>query len=129
MTLILDTHSAIWAATNQSHLLTPSALAAVSDRTSRRLLSIASCWEIAIKAGLDKLELEVPLSNLFSAFLIDLKLEVLPIRVTHTLRIAALPHHHRDPFDRMLVAQALVEDIPIVSKDPKLDAYGIRRIW
>jgi PIN domain nuclease of toxin-antitoxin system len=90
---------------------------------------MASCWEIAIKAGLKKLTLGEPSATYIPAALTRTGFELLPITLTHATGVETLAQHHRDPFDRLLVAQANVEAIPIVSADVALDAYGVRRLW
>ncbi len=94
----------------------------------RVLLSRASAWEIAIKVSIGKLPLKTPLSQLLGEIAKD-TVEVLDIADAHILRVSTLPHHHRDPFDRMIIAQALEEDLPIVGSDGMFDAYGVRRIF
>ena len=110
---------------------------AESDRPlpqSRTRRTIGCCgagtiWEIAIKAGLKKLNLSRPYRPWIEQAITGLAVTILPITVEHADVQAGLPHHHRDPFDRLLVAQALVENMPVVSADAQLDAYGINRLW
>ena len=101
----------------------------MADPDLRLLLGVASGWELAIKESLGKLRLTVPLQDLLLAAPATAMVEWLPILPAHMVRVASLPRHHGDPFDRLIVAQALIEGIPIVSADPALDAYGVRRIW
>jgi PIN domain nuclease of toxin-antitoxin system len=93
------------------------------------LASIASLWEIAIKHSLGKLQLSQPFEEIFPHHLAVNSIALLPIRLEHVAQTSNLPFHHRDPFDRLLVAQAFVEEIPILSGDGALDAYGVERIW
>ncbi len=93
------------------------------------LVSAGSCWEIAIKCGLGKLSLGSPFEQFLWPQLRANNIEVLPISADHLNRVGTLPHHHRDPFDRLLGAQAIVEGVPVLSGDTAVDASGIERIW
>lgn len=93
------------------------------------MFSPASCWEIAIKISLGKWQLNRPYEEFLDIGLVQYGFLMLPIQPAHTARLIGMPFHHKDPFDRLLVAQALVEQITIVSADGQLDAYGITRIW
>jgi PIN domain nuclease of toxin-antitoxin system len=128
MRLLLDSHTLIWAADNPAKL-SPRAQGLIQDPSHDRLFSAASLWEIGIKVGLGKLPLSLPYRQWMNRAMDDLGLVVLPITLNHAERQSILPWHHRDPFDRMLVAQALIEDVPLVSADPAVDAYGILRLW
>jgi PIN domain nuclease of toxin-antitoxin system len=101
----------------------------LEDAGNRKLVSIASYWEIAIKAGLGKLKLGEPTSTLLDRELARNCFDLLQISLAHATAVEALPLHHKDPFDRLLVAQSLAETTPVVSHDPLLDSYGIVRIW
>jgi PIN domain nuclease of toxin-antitoxin system len=92
-------------------------------------VSIVTPWEIAIKTGLGKLVLSEPFEVIVPREIARAGFELLPITLAHTAAVAALPRHHGDPFDRMLVAQVKVEGTPILSADEALDAYEIARIW
>src|SRR5438128_7507851 len=116
MTLLLDTHAFLWFCQDDP-LLSATAKAAIEDPGNRKLLSIASCWEIAIKAGLGKLTLGEPSETYIPNALSRTGFELLPISLTHATAVEVLPMHHRDPFDRLLIAQAQTEAIPIVSAD------------
>jgi PIN domain nuclease of toxin-antitoxin system len=128
MRVLLDTHALIWYV-DQDQLLTSSAHAAITDPSNDLLLSAASIWEIGIKVGLNKLSLSMPYRRWMNNAIADLGLRVLPITVECVDVQAALPRHHGDPFDRLLVAQSQVEDVPVVSADAALDRYGVKRIW
>jgi PIN domain nuclease of toxin-antitoxin system len=128
MTVLIDTQSFLFATTDPSRL-SPAAMAAVTDAASQRLLSDVSCWEMATKYAIGKLRVPGRLSDFVEQQCAALSLGALAITRTHALRVADLPLHHRDPFDRLLVAQALVEGVAIVSSDYALDAYGVTRIW
>ena len=128
MKLLVDAHALIWYA-DQDHLLSPTARSAIADPSNDRLLSAGTVWEIAIKAGLKKLNLSQPYRPWIEQAITGLAVTILPITVDHADVQAGLPYHHRDPFDRLLVAQALVENVRVVSADSQLDAYGINRLW
>jgi PIN domain nuclease of toxin-antitoxin system len=128
MRLLLDSHTLIWSA-DRPDQITSSAMTAMSDPGNELLVSAATLWEIAIKFGLGRLPLSVPYRQWMEKAMVDLGLILLPITLDHTERQALLPWHHRDPFDRLLVAQAQVEGVPLVSADATLDPYGITRIW
>ena len=93
------------------------------------LLSAGTLWEIAIKVGLNKLQITEPYDVFMEKAILDNDLTVLPISLQHATTVVSLPLCHRDPFDRMLVAQAMVEQVPIISSDVALDTYLIARIW
>jgi PIN domain nuclease of toxin-antitoxin system len=101
----------------------------LGDGANELLWSIASSWEIAVKLGVGKLELGRPLHRLFADLVTDQGVVVLPISHEHCTRLAELPLHHRDPFDRMLVAQAQEQGVPILTADPKLAAYEVEIVW
>ena len=128
MTLLLDSHVLLWFLKDDPKL-SPAAKSAIEDPANRKLVSIASCWEIAIKAGLGKLKLGEPVSALLAREIPGNSLELLPISLAHASAVEILPPHHRDPFDRLLIAQALAEGVPIVSSDSLFDPYGVVRIW
>ena len=128
MRLLIDSQSLIWYV-DRDHLLTPVAHAGITDPNNDLLLSAATIWEIAIKVGLKKLSLSMPYKQWITKAMADLDMIVLPITVEYADVQAGLPNHHRDPFDRMLVAQSQVENIHLVSADPVFDQYGINRLW
>lgn len=117
MRLLVDSQSLIWYV-DQDHLLTPAAHAGLTDPNNDLLLSAATIWEISIKVGLKKLSLSMPYKQWITKAMADLDMIVLPITVEYADVQAGLPNHHRDPFDRMLVAQSQVENIHLVSADP-----------
>ena len=128
MKLLLDTHAFLWFISG-SAALSSHARALIEDEANDKLVSIGSVWEIAIKTSIGKLPLAKPFGQLIPDQLQRGGFEVLGLTVGHTAQLAQLPHHHRDPFDRMLVAQCLAENLPLVSSDEALDAYGIKRLW
>jgi PIN domain nuclease of toxin-antitoxin system len=125
---LIDTQSVVWYV-DQDQLLSPTAHAAITNPANQLVLSAASLWEIAIKFGLGKLALSLPYRQWMAKAITDLRLSMLPITVDYADVQAGLPQHHRDPFDRLIVAQAIVEGIPVISSDQQLDAYGITRLW
>lgn len=128
MRLLADTSTLIWWWTDVAGL-SPLARELLSDVDSEILVSTVSAWEIATKNRLGKLpQLENPLENL-PRMIRSSGYTVLPISLDHSLLAGAMTGDHRDPFDRMLAAQAIVEGIPIASNDEKLDAFGCRRLW
>lgn len=127
-TYLLDTHTFLWLASDDRRLPVRVRTLALDHRNTL-LLSVASIWELAIKASLGKLELRVPLSDLIKTQRTDLGVRVLPIEPEHALRVGQLEFHHRDPFDRLLVAQAVVEGVPLLSNDAQLDEYPVGRVW
>lgn len=128
MRLLLDSHALIWIQDDTSQLSTAASVV-LSDPSNDRLISAATLWEIAIKVGKSRLPLSKPYRLWMETAIADLHLTVLPITLDHAERQSVLPGHHRDPFDRLLVAQALVESIPIVGSDTQFDANGVTRIW
>ncbi len=128
MKLLLDTHTLFWSVEEPSKV-SARALAALQDPANSRLLSAATVWEIAIKMGQGKLKLSMPYRQWLETAITDLVLEILPITVDYGERYCVLPAHHKDPFDRLMIAQSLVDAIPIVGADTAFDAYGVNRIW
>jgi PIN domain nuclease of toxin-antitoxin system len=126
--LLLDTHTVIWWV-DQDQLLSPTAHSVLADPANDLLLSAGTIWEVAIKVGLAKLSLSLPYGQWFSQAIADLEATILPVTVEYADVQAQLPSHHRDPFDRLLVAQAMVENVPLVSTDTIFDQYGISRVW
>lgn len=127
MNILLDTHTFIWYFQG-SEQISLKALETLENSDNRLYLSIASLWEIAIKTGLGKFSLEVPFHELQS-ILNQLLIEILLITFADTERYLELPIHHRDPFDRILIAQAINHSLAIVSADAAFDAYSSERIW
>jgi PIN domain nuclease of toxin-antitoxin system len=125
---LIDTQSLIWYV-DQDQLLSTVAHGAISNPANDLVLSAASVWEIAIKVGLGKLKLSLSYRQWMTKAMADLGVVVLPISVEYADMQSRLPRHHGDPFDRLIVAQCIVEGVPIISSDALLDAYGISRIW
>lgn len=128
MRSLLDTHAFLWFVAGDRRL-SVRARNRIEARDSEVLLSIASIWEIAIKAALGRLPLPSPVRSFVPQQMSENRIGLLPVALDHALEAGSLPHHHRDPFDRMLVVQARMEEMPIISADPELDRYGIERVW
>jgi PIN domain nuclease of toxin-antitoxin system len=126
MALLFDTHAFLWWVQDDPKL-TRRARRAIADEDCA--LSLASCWEMAIKVRLGKLEVPVPVERFIQKQVELNGFSLLPISLEHASRVAALPFHHRDPFDRLLAGQALFEEMSIVSADPIFRKYGIKRVW
>ncbi|CAN5140281.1 type II toxin-antitoxin system VapC family toxin [soil metagenome] len=125
MRLLLDTHIFLWWDRRPEKL--PSRwLAALRDPTNTLLLSVASVWEMQIKSHAGKLELGLPLAELMESQRLANGIEVLPIQLAHVLALDELPPHHRDPFDRLVIAQANAEDLTLVRVDPVFANYPVR---
>lgn len=128
MRLLLDTHTLIWAVDRPS-LLGQSARIALENTDQALMLSAATLWETAIKVGLSKLTLSISYHQWMTQAIADLGIQMLPITVEVADAQIRLPYHHRDPFDRWLAAQALIEALVLVSNDSIFDQYGVNRLW
>ena len=128
MKLLIDAHSVIWAVDNPAEL-GPQAVLALLDTNNELLMGAGTLWELAIKVGLGKLTLSLPFKQWMTQAIADLGLLILPITIDHADVQTHLKMHHRDPFDRLLVAQASVEHMQVVSADVIFDQYGVPRIW
>jgi PIN domain nuclease of toxin-antitoxin system len=128
MNFLLDTHTILWFLDgNQS--LSPKARAAIETATTTKFISIASIWEIAIKRGLGKIGSEITLKELMQAIL-ENGFEILPLDFIHILSLSELENFHRDPFDRIIIAQALTENLTLISKDQNFNLYpGVKLVW
>jgi PIN domain nuclease of toxin-antitoxin system len=124
----LDTHVLLWFLNDDEQLIA-SAKSLIEDPANQKFVSVASCWEIAIKVGLKKLDLGESTSTFLPRELVANKFESLRIELSHATRVESLPPHHRDPFDRLLVAQCLVERLTLVSADAVFDQYNVPRLW
>ena len=128
MRLLLDTHALLWWLSDDAQL-PASARKLIANEKNTILVSAASAWEVAIKVRLGKLPSAADLASSFAAYLANESFESLPISVDHAIRAGLLPGTHKDPFDRMLIAQAQAEDIPILSNEVVFDGFGVRRVW
>ncbi len=128
MKLLLDTHAFLWFIEGNPKI--PSSTRSfIEDPGNQSLLSIASLWEMAIKLSLKKLKLEQPFDRLIPQQIAQNGFGLLQIDIAHVARLVSIPFHHRDPFDRLLIAQAQSEHLPVVSRDVVFDTYGITRLW
>jgi PIN domain nuclease of toxin-antitoxin system len=128
MRLLLDTHTLLWWH-DQPARLTETAYGAISDLGNDVWLSVVNGWEIQIKAQLDKLTLPKPLHVLLQEEQALNGFRVLPVTLEHVYALDNFPLHHRDPFDRLLIAQAHQEGLTVVTHDPKFSAYSIPLLW
>ena len=128
MKVLLDTHALLWFIWGDSKLGL-AAREAIEAPSSRRMLSVASLWEMAVKVSLGKLEVELPLHQLVSRHVLGNGIEVLPISVAHLDELIELPLHHHDPFDRLILAQARVEGATVITKDEKFSQYRVATRW
>ena len=128
MRVLIDTHTLLWFVLNDPQL-SRAADALITDPTNDVFVSPATYWEIAIKVGKKKLDLFAPYDDFMNRGIQGNDFEILPIETRHTSLLTSMPMHHNDPFDRLLIAQALVEQMPIVSVDTAFDSYGVTRLW
>lgn len=128
MRALLDTHALLWWIL-EDRALTPAAEKIISETANSILVSAASAWELAIKFRAGKLPTAADLVAAFSSAVEEEGFNLLPISAEQAIRAGMLPGPHKDPFDRMLVAQSQAESIPIISDDPVFDHYGVRRLW
>jgi PIN domain nuclease of toxin-antitoxin system len=126
--VLLDTHAFLWHLADSAER-SEACKDIMADSHNELLLSMGSCWEMAIKQSLGKLGLSLPFGEFLTTALQQNRIDVLPIKTAHLDFVASLQFHHRDPFDRLLVAQALFEGVPLLSCDARLDAYAAKRIW
>lgn len=128
MNLLLDTHTFLWFVDGSSRL-SSRARELIEHEGNTSLLSIASLWEMAIKISLGKLVSEQPFQEFMLKQIADNGFGSAHIRIDHIAEVVSLPFHHRDPFDRMLIAQCVVDDLSIVSADSIFDKYPVHRLW
>ena len=129
MNFLLDTCTLLWFI-GEYEKLSPDAILILEDSSNAVFLSYASIWEIAIKFSAGRLEIFQPsFSQFVSEEVEGYDFQRLPIDIQHIQQVAELPFHHRDPFDRLIIAQSMVEDIPIITSDGAFDHYPIARIW
>ena len=128
MTVLLDTHALLWAYWGDPQL-SAAAIRLIFEPANRVLVSPASHWEVAIKMKTGKLTLRESFVEFVQHAVFDNGFKILPIEPRHTALVSQLPFHHKDPFDRLLIAQALSEGVPLVSADAAADAYGVVRLW
>lgn len=125
---LLDTHVWLWLLSDPGRLV-PEVLATLAAPQAQLYLSAASCWELAIKYRIGKLSLPEPPERFVPPRLVRDGVTSLPVQVEHALHVSELPGHHRDPFDRLLVAQAALERLTLVTADAQLEPYGVPLLW
>lgn len=128
MKILLDTQAFLWISANDSRL-SPKAKKTFLNTDNEFVFSLASIWEIAIKTSLGKLQLQQSLERFILHQLQANFISQLEVSFRHVIKVASLPFHHRDPFDRLLAAQSLEENIPILSSDSVFDLYEVTRLW
>ena len=128
MKLLLDTHTFIWIVSDSSKL-SSRALSIFKSEENQVYLSAVNLWEIQIKTQLGKLKLDGNLENIVSTQISDNHLEPLSVHFNHVLQLEKVAHHHKDPFDRLLIAQAQYENLTLLSKDSIFDKYNVPVIW
>jgi PIN domain nuclease of toxin-antitoxin system len=128
MKLLLDTHVFLWWDEASPHL-SKRAHKLIADPDNTLYLSVVSAWEIVLKVGTGKLKFPSAAAVYIPARLAQYRFAILPLGLDHVLAAESLPAHHRDPFDRMLVAQAEVERLPFLTHDPQIRKYAIETIW
>lgn len=125
---LIDTHALIWFMHGDASL-SATARQVLEDKGTQRYVSVATLWEMSIKVSLGKLNLDRSLSDFLNRYLNDFDFTVLPIERAHLLALQALPTHHRDPFDRLLIAQSIAEGLPLVSGVANVALYPVRLVW
>lgn len=128
MNILLDTHAFLWFDRADAQL-SANAKRAIEDPANDKYISPASYWELAIKISVGKYALTEPYEDFMKRAIDGNGFTILPVHWRHTARLTNMPFHHRDPFDRLMIAQALVEQMPIVSNDALFDPYGVQRLW
>ena len=128
MKFLVDTHAFLWAVLSPEKL-TERVRSVFTDREAELLVSIATPWEMAIKAGIGKLENGAEILDNFESRVTASGYRVLETSIQRTIRSGYLPRHHKDPFDQLLIAQALDLNVPILSRDEIFDLYGVQRVW
>ena len=128
MRFLIDTHAWLWFVLGNNSL--PKSIRdTIADSGNSIFLSPASYWEIAIKISLGKYTLPIPFDRFLNEAIAGEGMTVIPVTPEHAIIVAQLPFHHRDPFDRLLIAQAIGENLPIISADSAFDRYGVQRVW
>lgn len=128
MKILLDTQAFLWIISDAPEL-SKKAKKLFLDQENELFLSLASIWEMAIKSSLGKLKLKQPIEKFLPAQLQENSILQLDISFRHVVGVTSLPFHHRDPFDRLIISQAIQENLPLLSSDEAFDAYNIQRLW
>jgi PIN domain nuclease of toxin-antitoxin system len=126
--LLLDTHAFLWFVLGDARL-NGAARQRIESTENVRLLSVASLWEISIKVSIGRLEITSPLAEFVTRHVKGNAIQLLSVDVSHLDLVSRLPFHHRDPFDRLIAVQSLVEKVPLLSRDSAFDDYGVSRLW
>ena len=127
MKFLIDTHTFLWFISDTPQM-SKTALGLLESEADI-LLSIASLWEIAIKHSLSKLELPEPFDIFVTHQIAENDIDILPVQISHLSEMILLPFHHKDPFDRLLIGQAIAEGLPVISADSVFDSYPVERHW
>ena len=127
MSYLIDTHTLLWYFKGDSQL-SIKAKDILEDEKKDKYVSIVSIWEIAVKLTIEKIQLDYPFSDIVHKLSFE-KIGILNVSFKHTQQIISLPLHHRDPFDRMIIAQSITEDLTIISKDKNFSLYPIKLLW
>jgi len=127
MNLLLDTHALLWFLSGDQRIPLKT-VATVADTSNDCYISIASLWEVSIKLGLGKLSLDFSFRE-FPQKLELIEVRQLPMTISHLDRLRSIPNHHRDPFDRLIISQAIEEDMTVVTKDPVFREYPVQVLW
>ncbi|WP_419547107.1 type II toxin-antitoxin system VapC family toxin [Microcystis sp.] len=128
MNILLDSHTLIWFSQN-SPQLSSSAIEILEDRNNLLFLSLVRVWEIQIKVQLGKLNLDISLSEIVKDQTKINDVQILPLKLSHIWTLDTLPYYHKDPFDRLLISQAITENLIILGVDPVFDSYPVQKIW
>lgn len=128
MSMFLDTHTFLWFIIGDKRLPTQ-ARTMIENVVNKRFLSVVSLWEMAIKISIGKLETDISLEEIINEHITNNLIEIVPVRPADILTLSTLPFFHRDPFDRMIIAQTINNNIPIISIDAAFDAYSLQRLW
>jgi PIN domain nuclease of toxin-antitoxin system len=128
MTYILDTHALLWILTDDDRL-SKKVRDTFLETKNIILLSLASIWEMSIKISLNKLKIKTSLASFVDQHVINNNIQILQILPEHLYPLEKLPFHHRDPFDRLIISQAIYENLPVITSDDNFDLYAVKRIW
>jgi PIN domain nuclease of toxin-antitoxin system len=128
MDILIDTHTFLWFI-EDNYKLSKNAKEIIENENNRKFLSVASAWELGIKYSIGKIQLEQNFNDFIDEQLAVNNINLLPIKLTHIKIVAELSLYHKDPFDRLMIAQAIAENLPIISIDNIFDSYPIKKIW
>ncbi|MBU2611498.1 MAG: type II toxin-antitoxin system VapC family toxin [Chloroflexi bacterium] len=128
MRLLLDTHTFLWW-DSEPEKLSSRSLELLQNRNNILFLSVVSAWEIQIKLQLGKIKIGLPLADIIESQQQANNIEIIPVKLEHVLRLSEIPSHHKDPFDRLLIVQAIAENLTLVSKDPAFSNYPVKVNW